>query len=80
MKENHFKSKVYNHLTWRPAQRILLNALDDLTGIDMQLSRDTVSHNSAHTSQMVVIVSGRAVSSAVGGNLSSRQEVLSAFP
>lgn len=47
--------------TTRPAQRVLLDALNDLTGIEMQLSRDTVAENSARTSRTAAILSGLAV-------------------
>jgi methyl-accepting chemotaxis protein len=55
------EATVFLMATARPAQRILLNALDDLTDIEMQLSRDTVSENSARTSRTAVILSGLAV-------------------
>ncbi|MEN4704434.1 methyl-accepting chemotaxis protein [Pantoea agglomerans] len=47
--------------TARPAQTALLNALNDLTGIEMKLSRDTVAENSASTSRTAVILSGLAL-------------------
>lgn len=37
--------------TARPAQKALLDALNELTRIEMQLSRDTVAENSARTSR-----------------------------
>lgn len=47
--------------TARPAQTALLNALNDLTGVEMKLSRDTVAENSASTSRTAVILSGLAL-------------------
>lgn len=47
--------------TARPAQTALLNALNDLTGIEMKLSRDTVAENSASTSRTAAILSGLAL-------------------
>ena len=46
--------------TGRPAQMVLLNALNDLTNIQMQLSRDAGAENSARTSRTAVILSGLA--------------------
>ncbi|WP_413796603.1 methyl-accepting chemotaxis protein [Kosakonia cowanii] len=42
--------------TARPAQKTLLDALNTLTDIEMQLSRDTVAENSASTSQTAWIL------------------------
>ncbi len=47
--------------TARPAQKALLTPLDDLTDIEMQLSRDTVSENSARTARTAAILSGLAL-------------------
>lgn len=55
------EATAYLMTTARPAQKILLKALDDLTDIEMQLSRDTVSENSARTSRTAVILSGLAL-------------------
>ncbi|WP_211278741.1 MCP four helix bundle domain-containing protein, partial [Pantoea deleyi] len=46
--------------TARPAQRVLLNTLDNLTDTEMQLSRDTGAENSARTARTAVILSGLA--------------------
>jgi methyl-accepting chemotaxis protein len=51
--------------TARPAQTALLNALNDLTGIEMKLSQDTVAQNSNSTSRTVTILSGLALLSIV---------------
>ena len=47
--------------TARPAQTALLNALNDLTGIEMKLSQDTVAQNSNSTSRTATILSGLAL-------------------
>lgn len=45
----------------RPAQTALLNALNDLTSIEMKLSHDTVAQNSARTSRTAAVLSGLAL-------------------
>ncbi|KEY40079.1 methyl-accepting chemotaxis protein iii (plasmid) [Pantoea agglomerans] len=47
--------------TARPAQTALLDALNDLTGIEMKLSHDTVTQNSASTSRTAAVLSGLAL-------------------
>lgn len=47
--------------TARPAQTALLDALNDLTDIEMKLSHDTVTQNSASTSRTAAVLSGLAL-------------------
>lgn len=50
--ENHKnEATTYLLITARPAQKELLEALNELTDVQMQLSRDTVAENSARSSR-----------------------------
>ena len=52
------EATVYLMTTARPAQKALMDALDELTDIEMQLSRTTVTENSASTSRTATLLSG----------------------
>lgn len=45
----------------RPAQKALLGALNELTDIEMKVSRDTVAENSVHTSRVASLLTWLAV-------------------
>lgn len=55
------EATAYLMTTARPAQKILLNALDDFTTVQMQQSRHAVTVISADTSRTTVILSGLAL-------------------
>ncbi|MDF7662820.1 methyl-accepting chemotaxis protein [Erwiniaceae bacterium L1_54_6] len=52
------EATVYLMTTARPAQKALMDALDELTEIEMQLSRTTVAENSASTSRTASLLTG----------------------
>lgn len=56
---------VFLMTTALPAQKALLDALNALTSIEMQLSRDTVAENSVHTSRAASLLTWLAVLSVV---------------
>ncbi|NNS10203.1 methyl-accepting chemotaxis protein [Erwinia sp. JH02] len=55
------EATIYLLTTARPAQKALLDALNELTDVQMQLSRDTVADNSASTSRTASLLTGLTV-------------------